>query len=81
MDARNLIEKLDGTFAVAELVGVKPPSVSEWKSRNRIPDDKLMRLAPICEARGICSRADLFPDDCWRIWPDLAHLEPKGAAS
>ena len=80
MDAQNLIERFGGTFAVAELAGVKPPSVSEWKSNNRIPDDKLMRLAPIAEDRGICSRRDLFPTDFWRIWPDLAKPRRMKAA-
>jgi DNA-binding transcriptional regulator YdaS (Cro superfamily) len=25
----------------------------------------------------LVTRKELRPDDCWRIWPDLAHLEPK----
>lgn len=70
-----LIEALGGTRAVAELTGVKPPSVSEWKARARIPDDKLMRLAPLSEARGLASRKDLFPDDWHVIWPELIATE------
>ena len=73
MDALELIEKLGGTFAVAELADVKPPSVSEWKKNNRIPDDKLMRLAPVSESRGIASRKVLFPKDFAAIWPELAE--------
>ncbi len=73
MDALELIEKLGGTFAVADLAGVKPPSVSEWKTNNRIPDDKLMRLAPIAEGRNIVTRKKLFPKDYAAIWPELAE--------
>lgn len=72
MDAQTLIEKLGGTSAVAALCKVKPPSVSEWKAKNHIPDDKLIRLAPVAEEKGICSRRDLFADDAHKIWPDLA---------
>lgn len=67
----DLIEALGGTFAVAALCNIKPPSVSGWKESGRIPDDKLMRLAPIAEARGITTRAALFPNDYWLIWPEL----------
>lgn len=73
MDAQNLIKELGGTFAVAELSEVKPPSVSEWKSNNRIPNDKLIRLAVVAESRGICTRQDLFPKDFGTIWPELVQ--------
>jgi hypothetical protein len=36
MNDAEIIEKLGGTFAVAKLCRVKPPSVSEWK-RDGIP--------------------------------------------
>ena len=72
MDAITLIEAFGGTAAVAHLVGVKAPSVSGWKESGRIPDDKLIRLAPIAEARGIVSRKELFPNDWAAIWPELA---------
>lgn len=74
MDALQLIEKLGGTFAVADLAGVKPPSVSEWKSNNRIPDDKLIRIAVIADERGIATRKELFPTDWKSIWPELAEV-------
>ena len=73
MQPIDLIKKLGGTFAVAELASVKPPSVSEWKTNNRIPDDKLIRLAPIAEARGIATRKELFPNDWHEIWPEIAN--------
>ena len=71
MQAIELIEQLGGTSVVADLANVKPPSVSEWKANNRIPDDKLIRLAPVAEARGIASRKILFPNDWQDIWPEL----------
>ncbi len=70
MTHNELIDKLGGTNAVARLVGIKSPSVSGWRS-GRIPSDKLIRLAPIAEQRGITSRRDLFPDDWASIWPEL----------
>lgn len=80
MEPAAFIDALGGTFAVAELLGIKPPSVSGWKESGRIPDDKLMRLAPIAEARGVATRRDLFPRDAHKIWPDLAPHEPIGEA-
>lgn len=71
MDATKLIEALGGTFAVAALVGIKPPSVSGWKDANRIPDNQLIRLAPVAEARGVVTRKQLFPNDWQDIWPEL----------
>lgn len=75
MDDLSLIEALGGTFAVASLAGVKPPSVSGWKDAGRIPDDKRIRLAPIAEARGVAGRKELFPTDWHLIWPELIGSE------
>jgi len=74
MEATKLIAALGGTAAVAVLTGVKAPSVSGWKEAGRIPDDKLIRLAPIAEARGIAKRKELFPNDYGAIWPELADV-------
>lgn len=73
MDHIKLIEALGGTAAVAELTGVKSPSVSGWKEAGQIPDGKLIRLAPIAEARKLSSRKELFPRDYQKIWPELAE--------
>lgn len=43
MTANEIIDKLGGTTAVAELCKVKPPSVSEWRI-NGIPEARLMYL-------------------------------------
>lgn len=75
MTATELIEALGGTSAVAELTGVKAPSVSGWKESGRIPGKRLMRLAPVAEARGIVSRKELFPGEWQAIWPELAERE------
>lgn len=74
-----IIDALGGTLAVASLTGIKPPSVSEWRQRGRIPDDKLIRIAPVAEARGVVTRKELFPDDWHLIWPELADKAEQGA--
>jgi hypothetical protein len=77
VDVDAFIEGLGGTNAVAELAKVRPPSVSGWRVSKRIPDDKLMRLAPIAEQRGIATRRELFPLDYAEIWPELAESEAE----
>lgn len=79
MNVIKLIEDLGGTSAVADLCGVRAPSVSGWRAAGRIPDDKLIRLAPIAEARGVSTRKELFPDDWQDIWPELAQAQPAPA--
>jgi DNA-binding transcriptional regulator YdaS (Cro superfamily) len=73
-----LIDLLDGTNAVANLFGIKPPSVSEWRHKG-IPEDKLIRMAPLIEQRskGKWKRWDLRPNDWWLLWPELRKA--KGA--
>lgn len=43
MNASEIIDRLGGTTAVAELCKVKPPSVSEWREKG-IPRARLMFL-------------------------------------
>lgn len=43
MDTNLVIARLGGTAAVAEMCGVKPPSVSEWR-KNGIPHARIMYL-------------------------------------
>ncbi|WP_197328697.1 carph-isopro domain-containing protein [Ralstonia syzygii] len=74
MNPNTLIDALGGTTAVARLLGIKAPSVHAWRAGG-IPDDKLIRLAPLAEQRGICRRQDLRPDDWKLIWPELADQE------
>lgn len=63
---------------MARLLGVKPPSVHAWRTGG-IPDDKLIRLAPIAEQRGVALRKDLRPNDWHLIWPELAEREQEAA--
>lgn len=72
MEAKELIEALGGDTAVARLTNVKTPSVWEWKQAGRIPENRLIRLALIAEARGIATRKALFPNDWETLWPELA---------
>ena len=81
MDAPTLIDALGGTKAVADIFGIRAPSVSGWKQSGQIPDDKLIRLAPIAEVRGIATRQQLFPRDFHKIWPELAEAEEEVSAA
>lgn len=74
-----LIEEFGGTSAVAAYVGVKPPSVSEWKTNERIPIGSLAVLAPELELRGICSRKELFPNDWQKRWPEIVMRDEDAA--
>ncbi len=71
MNTSKLIDSLGGTAKVAELVGIKSPSVSEWRANDKIPRDKLILLAPYFEKAGVISRKELFPDTWDLIWPEL----------
>lgn len=44
INVSDVISRLGGTTAVAEIFGIEPPSVSEWKRRNHIPRARLMYL-------------------------------------
>lgn len=66
-----LIVELGDCTKVADLVHIKPPSVSGWKKKNLIPTDKRIFLAVIAEKRGIATRQQLFPTSYQDIWPEL----------
>lgn len=66
-----LIVELGDCTKVADLVQIKPPSVSGWKRKKLIPTDKRIFLAVIAEQRGISTRKELFHDSYQRIWPEL----------
>ena len=76
MNASDLIDALGGTNEVARLADVRAPSVSGWRTAQRIPDDRLIRLALIAERRGVATRKELFPDDWQDIWPELGRARP-----
>lgn len=76
MTPSELIDRLGGTCSVARILGIKPPSVHAWRT-SRIPDDKLIRLAPLAESLGITTRKELFPNDWKQIWPELGRKSKK----
>ena len=63
-------EAVSSQAALARLLGVKPPTVSQWAHGVRpVPIEHCL---PIERATaGAVTRQDLRPDDYWRIWPDL----------
>ena len=52
MEALTLIRQLGGISETARVFGVKPPSVSEWAAKRRIPPLRIFQLREI--------RPDLF---------------------
>jgi len=68
--ASDLIDALGGTTQVARLLGLKPPSVHEWRAKH-IPLQWLVLLAVPIEKATAWRRWDLRPDDWYRIWPEL----------
>lgn len=68
MTDNQLIDALGGCNAVARMLGIKPSSVSGWKS---IPTDRKIRLAVLAEEKGISTRKQLFPDCYGDIWIEL----------
>lgn len=69
-----IIDLLGGTAKTARRTQVKMPSVTKWR-KNGIPKDKLIILAPDIEALsgGKYTRANLLPECCHLIWPELAE--------
>jgi DNA-binding transcriptional regulator YdaS (Cro superfamily) len=74
--ASELIDLLGGTTAVARLLGVRPPSVHEWRSKG-MPRDKRVLIAVDIERKtaGRLRRWHTCPDDWHRIWPELIGTE------
>ncbi|MDW3683917.1 Cro/CI family transcriptional regulator [Cupriavidus sp. CV2] len=67
--ATELIECLGGTGAVAKLLGIKAPSVSDWK-KTGIPRSRISELA-LATGRVPGSLDDLSPERWHVIWPEL----------
>ncbi len=70
MNTNHIIDLLGGTFAVAKMCRVSPPSVSQWRN-NGIPADKLMMVAGELEKKsnGKFSRKEI--ENWQQIWPEL----------
>lgn len=75
--AKELIEILGGSTSVARILGIKEPSVFEWKKNNSIPEGRLIRLAPFIEKKtnSKISRKNLFPKNYHEIWPELSESD------
>lgn len=65
-----IIELLGGTNKVARLCKVKPPAVTQWRSKG-IPYDKLVLMGAMLEkeSHGLMTRKDI--DNWSMIWPEL----------
>jgi DNA-binding transcriptional regulator YdaS (Cro superfamily) len=46
--------------AFAAALGVKSPSISEWRSRKAVPADRCAQIEQV--TRGVVTRAELRPD-------------------
>ena len=63
-----------GLSKLAGLVGVKPPTVSQWKNGKRpVPTERASDIEQV--TNGAVTRKDLRPDDWHRQWPELAEQE------
>jgi DNA-binding transcriptional regulator YdaS (Cro superfamily) len=83
-----IIEKLGGVTAVANRLGIKPPSVSGWiaDQKNSIPEGRLIELGAEIEKVTPYRRWHLRPDDWFVIWPELIGTQgapriPTGTAA
>jgi DNA-binding transcriptional regulator YdaS (Cro superfamily) len=70
MNTNEIIDLLGGTFAVAKMCQISPPSVSQWRN-NGLPGDKLVLLAAELEKKsnGRWSRKEI--PNWQQIWPEL----------
>jgi DNA-binding transcriptional regulator YdaS (Cro superfamily) len=70
MNTNEIIDLLGGTFAVAKMCQISPPSVSQWRN-NGLPGDKLVLLASELEKKsnGKWSRKEI--PNWQQIWPEL----------
>ena len=65
-----------GLTKLAALLGVRPPTVSQWQSGIRpVPVERCADIERV--TAGLVTRKDLRPDDWQKIWPELAQKEQK----
>ena len=69
-----LVDYLGGTTAVALSLGIKPPSVSDWR-KNGIPRSRVLELA-LVHGCHVYSRDDLAFARWHFIWPGLPAASP-----
>ena len=68
------IKKVGSQAALAERLGVRQPTISEWSRGERpVPIERCVEIEFACE--GDVTRRDLRPLDWWRIWPELVTAD------
>lgn len=67
-----------GLSALAELVGVSPPTVHEWKTGKR-PVPVLRCVSISIATGGVVTLKELRPDDWQKIWPEPAQAPANHA--
>ena len=79
MELRTYIHTLPhgGVTTLAKALSITPIYLSQLaaKQDGRVPSPELCFSIEKATG-GAVPRQDLRPGDCWRIWPDLAHLAP-----
>ena len=75
-----IIQLLGGVNAVARMLDIKPPSVSDWL-KDGIPEGRLRDLAGQIEIKsdGKFSRRERWPDKYAFYWPELAQAPANTA--
>lgn len=64
-----------GVGKLATLVGVAPPTVTQWCNGSRpVSPKKAVRIESATDRR--VTRQQIFPDDWHEIWPELAAETP-----
>ncbi len=74
LDSAAVIDALGGTTAVARMLGIRPPSVHEWRDGG-IPEPRIIELGAEIESACGIPRWQLVPDRWHRIWPELIGAE------
>ena len=77
-----IINVLGGATAVARMLTIKPPSVSEWLQDGKcIPEYRLRELAAQIEIKsgGRFTRKEQWPDNFAFYWPELAQAQETRA--
>ena len=64
---------------LAHHLGIKPPQVADWISRDK-PVPVVHMAAIEAYTGGIVTRRDMRPEDWPRIWPELANTQPATQA-
>lgn len=85
MDLRTwLIQERGRQVALAKHLGIKPPQVADWISRDKpVPVHHMAAIEAF--TAGAVTRRDMRPTDFHRIWPELGestfkNLETSNAA-